>query len=352
MSTIKFIVISFLGFASYSLLAMEPETKETNAGVAITTLTSLPTEIQMHIVSYLIERGNSSLQKTIPNIAHLIQINKYFHELINHPQNIKWLIQVIANNTFGCNELDIARGLKNMRGVKAPEIQQWLKERKEEIILENELGIAVASGDLDFLEELIAKGVKVNCCLWYQKTTPLIIVTSSKLEDNSKKLLIIQKLLKAGADINCGDGALMTPLMFAVYTDETTVELLLKAGANVNKRDDHKKTALMYASGVQNHPIIMQKLLDFGAQVDLQDKDGYTALHYAVNRIYPKTVSQLLQAGADVSICDIKGLNVFDYAFKNTPFIHVTSAQEEIRSLLSEHEKTQHKKKRRKITKD
>ena len=53
-----------------------------------------------------------------------------------------------------------------------------------------------------------------------------------------------------------------------------------------------------------------------GANVDLQDKSGNTALHYAVNSVRPKMSVILVDAGAS-QLCNSQGLTPLLAASKN-----------------------------------
>jgi len=77
---------------------------------------------------------------------------------------------------------------------------------------------------------------------------------------------------------------------------------LLERGANINARDDeHGATALIYAGG-NRHIKVVRLLIENGADVNLQDKSGRTALMGGAD--YPEIVEILLNNGADVNARD------------------------------------------------
>ena len=53
----------------------------------------LPREIKVLILEQLIDK--KSLDNSIKNIKNMAMVNKEFNEIINHPQNFKWLIHEI-----------------------------------------------------------------------------------------------------------------------------------------------------------------------------------------------------------------------------------------------------------------
>ncbi len=118
---------------------------------------------------------------------------------------------------------------------------------------------------------------------------------------------ILKDMLARGIPIDgkAGNGA--TALMHAASGGQTRiVEYLLKHGADPNiSADDHWRTALMSCLAALHkegkYLAILQLLLDAGADPNLRDREGRTALDYAQERNSEK-VSCLLKskmAGTD-----------------------------------------------------
>ena len=105
-----------------------------------------------------------------------------------------------------------------------------------------------------------------------------------------------------------------TPLIVALtngHIDAFT--FLIDKGADVNLQDHLGYTALHRAVESKNFGAVgCLVLLNKGADVNLQDHQGYTALHYAVKRKNFDTVSCLVHNGADV--------NLFT-SYKHTPLM-------------------------------
>ena len=98
--------------------------------------------------------------------------------------------------------------------------------------------------------------------------------------------------------------------------DLEDVNKLIKAGAQVNARDSQGTTPLMHAvrefSGRSANPEVIEALIRAGAEVNAVDKSGQTALIHAVGTdvsvyINPKVIYVLLKAGADANKADNKG---------------------------------------------
>jgi hypothetical protein len=100
-----------------------------------------------------------------------------------------------------------------------------------------------------------------------------------------------------------------TALMFAAnqgYTD--LVQILIAAGANLDIKNDYGDTALMIAVGniYHNYPEIVKLLINAGADLNIQNTFGQTALISAVES--SKDIVQLLiAANADLNIEDTWG---------------------------------------------
>lgn len=81
---------------------------------------------------------------------------------------------------------------------------------------------------------------------------------------------------------------------------EAFVRQYKREGHDINKKDDNNKTALMYAINYdQDH--VVSWLLKNDAHVNIKDRRGYTALHYAVERGSTSNIKQLIHWGADIN---------------------------------------------------
>ena len=125
--------------------------------------------------------------------------------------------------------------------------------------------------------------------------------------------------------IYVGDTALH--LAAAGYRVEI-VRLLLAAGADPNAAGNHRASSPLHyaADGFISGPSWNAKrqvqtighLLDKGANIHLQDKNGATPLHRAVRTRCAAAVQFLLQAGADPTTANNSGSTAFHLAVQNT----------------------------------
>ena len=106
------------------------------------------------------------------------------------------------------------------------------------------------------------------------------------------------------------------------------VNALISSGADPNSAFNHRRGAPLHyaADGCINDPAwnpirqieTIRCLLDAGAEIDLQDKNGATPLHRAVRTRCAAAVKYLLNAGSDPQIRNKPGSTAFHLAVQNT----------------------------------
>lgn len=106
------------------------------------------------------------------------------------------------------------------------------------------------------------------------------------------------------------------------------VRLLLDSGANPNSTKNHRESSPLHyaADGFINGPAwdairqvqTIQCLLDAGARINAQDKNGATPLHRAVRTRCAAAVKCLLERGSDATLKNNSGSTPFHLAVQNT----------------------------------
>ena len=106
------------------------------------------------------------------------------------------------------------------------------------------------------------------------------------------------------------------------------VRLLLAAGADPNSAKNHRRSGPLHyaADGYINGPDwnatrqvqTIQCLLDAGANIDAQDKNGASPLHRAVRTRCAAAVKCLLERGGDAKLKNKPGSTPFHLAVQNT----------------------------------
>lgn len=146
---------------------------------------------------------------------------------------------------------------------------------------------------------------------------------------------VLHSLLRLGADPNYVEKHWnRRPLDVAAQClDAEAIDVLVKAGANVNARRESGCTPLaivcslppgaLYPDSSRRCSALpaaletMQRLLVHGADPNLPDDNGNTALHHAVEMRYLETVRLLLEHGADASLRNRHEMSPMDVARRN-----------------------------------
>ena len=123
----------------------------------------------------------------------------------------------------------------------------------------------------------------------------------------------VQLLIKKEADIDLQGIDGLSALMILCHdhiTHPGIFRCLLERGANVNLQDQWRKTALMIAS-VKRNKAFVEELLEYEAQLDMQDSEGNTALILAFKIRYNLNLVELLiRKGADMNLKNKEGQNL------------------------------------------
>jgi ankyrin repeat protein len=141
------------------------------------------------------------------------------------------------------------------------------------------LAYACTSGRYSDLISMLLKH-KANPNVTGEYGPPLVSLIES---GNETQLSSVKALLAAGANPNATDSA-STPILVwcAEQCPSAMVKVLIEAGAKVSATDTLRRTALDAACRQQRDDIV-EILLKHGADPNVRDKDGNTAVMYAVS---------------------------------------------------------------------
>ncbi len=157
---------------------------------------------------------------------------------------------------------------------------------------------AAAQGHYEVVQELIKRGADVNACTTNENFTE---GTALQGAIESGQTEIVRLLLESGADPNHGSGECAPPIIAAARGAEVEIlDLLVKAKPKIDVfGGPDMSTPLIYAAGFM--PVSsLEQLLSAGADINLVDNDGDTALIIASVRGDVDAVRYLLENGADI----------------------------------------------------
>ena len=92
------------------------------------------------------------------------------------------------------------------------------------------------------------------------------------------------------------------------------IQLLLKSGARINSLSDDRNSSALIDCTLGKHSELVDDLIKAGADLDIQSKDGQSALLIAVGIGYTEIIESLLKAGANADILDSMGMSARKYA--------------------------------------
>jgi ankyrin repeat protein len=121
--------------------------------------------------------------------------------------------------------------------------------------------------------------------------------------------------LQEGIDVNAVDSYQNTALMSATMTKVTgTVKFLLEKGADANQRRASDGWSALILASFFGFDEVVKVLLDAGADVNLANNYGETALFHATSRGQEGCVALLLAHGADPQPKNDKGYDALTIA--------------------------------------
>jgi ankyrin repeat protein/L-ascorbate metabolism protein UlaG (beta-lactamase superfamily) len=147
---------------------------------------------------------------------------------------------------------------------------------------------AVLSGKADTVHYLLDGGFGVD-----QKDeagrTPLLLAVDFGNKAAARALIM------RGADTDAADPDGIVPLQFAVKKGDTElVDLLIKHKASLDAVDARTGKTMLHEAALRGYSTTVEKLITGGADKQAKDKNGYTALSYAL-KYGNKTVAVLLR---------------------------------------------------------
>ena len=177
----------------------------------------------------------------------------------------------------------------------------------------DQMGKAASRGDTASLLELLEDGADVNE-LDADGRTPVLLATRGNHVET------VRALVEAGADVDIRDNRLDNPFLYAGAEGLLDiVRLMIDAGADPALTNRFGGTALIPASE-RGHVEVVRELLDNSdVDVDHVNNLGWTALLEAIvlsngDAPHQVIVQLLVDHGADITIADKDGVTALEHA--------------------------------------
>jgi ankyrin repeat protein len=160
---------------------------------------------------------------------------------------------------------------------------------------------AAKQGDVDRTKQLLDQGAVVTEP--DAAGDPALVIASLAGHEN-----VVALLLERGSDIGIRNKHGLTALHAAAYGGNIdVVELLVAKGAPVNDTANFYKMSPLHAAAEEGHADVVAFLLANKAEVEVQERNGYTPLTQAGWRQHWDSVSLLMKAGAVCQKADLVG---------------------------------------------
>ena len=169
---------------------------------------------------------------------------------------------------------------------------------------------AVINGDVNAVEKFL-NDIDVDTPIQYDGTLSSPLLIASQLGHSS----LVKLLIEHDADINFRNSVGDTPLVMAAFKGkERAASLLLKAGAKVDMADHSSQATPLMIASYQNYYGIVYELLNYGANINAVDDDGWSSLMSAASVGNDDIVHLLIDSGADVNLVNNEGKTALDLA--------------------------------------
>ncbi|KAG1712158.1 Serine/threonine-protein phosphatase 6 regulatory ankyrin repeat subunit A [Nymphon striatum] len=164
------------------------------------------------------------------------------------------------------------------------------------------LHVASAAGNVNVVHLLISLGVEIDAVNAFGNTPLHIACLNGHYS-------VTDELIKAGACVDAVNNINQTPLHYAASSThaEKCLYMLLEEGASVNAQSKDGRSPL-HMTSIYGRFMRALKLIQSGAMIDCMDKDGCTALHIAAMHGHDLLIHKLLNHGADPNKHGLDGM--------------------------------------------
>ena len=207
--------------------------------------------------------------------------------------------------------------IQSSPNLTAEMVKKYMEKGGKQSVIDEALREACFWGNGAKITALAKGGANPNTRHHYENKTPLMMAVEEMQPQASVTLESIQALLDAGANINDtdenGDTALMAACVNSRPKGDRTkiIQLLLDSGADVKMRNKSGQNVLFWISNGGVTPEMIHEMIKRGANPNLTDEDGNTPLNKCWNDASCKA---LVDAGAQINAQNKEGENALIHA--------------------------------------
>jgi ankyrin repeat protein len=180
------------------------------------------------------------------------------------------------------------------------------------------LGLAILLGEIEIVKLLLELGSNPNIANAFDGNHPLVILAKLRAEENSKTPILADLLLNAGSDplyevrYQADSASRLdatqtpsfheTPLLCSIrFQNEDLLRKMIEHETDINSLNPETGTSALMLAATQGYLNICNILIDAGAEINVCDHAGNTPLHLAAQGYGEQVpvIQALLQRGAD-----------------------------------------------------
>ena len=120
----------------------------------------------------------------------------------------------------------------------------------------------------------------------------------------ANRLAFVQRMIDGGEDIQDRTDLVRAAV---VNGDENRAVFMIRAGADVNGRNGTDEPTVLMAACLNGMGAVVDAAIDAGANLNVQDDQGWTAMAYAVDAGQLDIVKSLVNAGASLGTSHVTG---------------------------------------------
>ena len=208
------------------------------------------------------------------------------------------LVQILLDNGFDAKQKNAysMTPIEHAAGMNSVEIINLLISKGADLGDSTRMPLlqrAAVSRGAEVLHYLIDRGFDINEVGNNGRTPLMMAVDFGNME--AARALILR-----GANINVANSEGIFPIQIAVKKGSADlIDLFIAKNADINIIDEKTGKSLLHEAALRGNSSVVSKLLAVGISKDIKDKNGYTALSYALKYGNKTTAEILKQAGVE-----------------------------------------------------